>query len=206
MPVLRNVENRIKLVLIVSVLFLTGCVIISLGSIIIASNMVADAHKKIYVLDSNVPILVRQTSLEETLDVEAKSHVEMFHQLFFTLTPDDKYINYTLRKALYLADESASAQKNTLTEKGFYRDLIGTSTVSTVFCDSIKFDKKTMKFTYYGRQRLERRTSVVMRKLITAGSLKRVPRSENNPHGFIIYNWRTLDNSPISEEKKDEYE
>lgn len=208
MAVLKNVENRIKLVLIVSVLFLSGCVVISLGSILIARTMVADAHKKIYVLDGNVPILVRQTTMDETADVEARSHVEMFHFYFFTLTPDDKYINYTLRKALYLADESATAQRNTLNERGFYRDLIGTSTVSSVYCDSIKLDKsdkKSIKFTYYGRQRLERRTSVVMRKLITAGSLKRVPRSENNPHGFIIYNWRTLDNSPIEEKKKADY-
>jgi len=29
-----------------------------------------------------------------TFDVEAKSHIEMFHNLFFTLAPDDKYIDY----------------------------------------------------------------------------------------------------------------
>ena len=33
--------------------------------------------------------------MDETLDVEAKSHVEMFHHYFFTLPPDDKYIRYT---------------------------------------------------------------------------------------------------------------
>lgn len=36
MAVLKNVENKIKLVMIVSSLFLVGCVIVSLGSIIIA--------------------------------------------------------------------------------------------------------------------------------------------------------------------------
>ena len=42
--------------------------------------MVADAHKKIYVLDGTVPILVKQTTMDETFDVEAKSHIEMFPQ------------------------------------------------------------------------------------------------------------------------------
>lgn len=90
--VIKNLENKIKLVLIICSLFLVGCTIISLGSIWTAKTMVNDAQKKIYVLDGTVPILVNRSTMEETLDVEAKSHVEMFHHLFFTLAPDDKYI------------------------------------------------------------------------------------------------------------------
>lgn len=100
MAVLKNVENKIKMVMIISSLFLMGCIVISLGSIIIARGMVSDAHKKVYVLDGNVPVLVRQTSMEETFEVEAKSDIEMFHHLFFTLAPDDKYIRYTMEKGL----------------------------------------------------------------------------------------------------------
>ena len=159
MAVLKKLENKIKLVLIVSSLFLIGCVVISLGSIFAARGMVADAHKKIYVLDGTVPILVKQTTMDETFDVEAKSHIEMFHNLFFTLAPDDKYIDYTIKKAMYLIDESGLAQYNTLKENGFYNNIIGTSTICSIFCDSIKLNKKDMSFTYYGRQRIERRTS-----------------------------------------------
>ena len=112
MAVLKKLENKIKLVLIITSLFLTGCVVISLGSLFVARGMVADAHKKIYVLDGTVPILVKQTTMDETFEVEAKSHVEMFHNLFFTLAPDDKYIDYTIKKAMYLIDESGLAQYN----------------------------------------------------------------------------------------------
>jgi conjugative transposon TraK protein len=202
MAVLKNLENKIKLVLIITSLFLTGCVVISLGSLFVARGMVADAHKKIYVLDGTVPILVKQTTMDETFEVEAKSHVEMFHNLFFTLAPDDKYIDYTIKKAMYLIDESGLAQYNALKEKGFYNNIIGTSTICSIFCDSIKLDKQKMAFTYYGRQRIERRTSILMRQLITAGSLRRVPRTENNPHGFIIFGWRTLVNKDLSESQK----
>ena len=86
--------------------------------------MVNDAQKKIYVLDGTVPILVNRSTMEETLDVEAKSHVEMFHHLFFTLAPDDKYIKYTMEKAMYLIDESGLAQYNALKEKGFYGNVM----------------------------------------------------------------------------------
>lgn len=205
MAVLKNVENKIKLVMIVSCLFLVGCVVISLGSVIIAKTMVDDAHKKIYVLDGNVPILVKQTDMSETFDVEAKSDIEMFHHLFLTLAPDDKYIQYTMQKAMYLIDETGLAQYNALKEKGFYNNVIGTSTICSIFCDSIKLNTDSLSFTYYGRQRIERRTSILMRQIITAGNLRRVPRTENNPHGILITNWRTLVNKDLEEQKKSDY-
>ena len=92
--VIKNLENKIKLVTIICSMFLVGCILISISSIWTARSMVVDAQNKIYVLDGNVPILVQRTTMEETLDIEAKSHIERFHHLFFTLAPDDKYIKY----------------------------------------------------------------------------------------------------------------
>ena len=203
--VIKNLENKIKLVMIVCSLFLVGCIVISLGSIWTARGMVSDAQKKVYVLDSNVPVLVKQTTMEETLDVEARSHIDMFHHYFFTLAPDDKYIKYTMQKAMYLVDETGLAQYNALKEKGLYSNIMGTSAVFFIFCDSISFDDKSMEFTYYGRQRIERRTSILTRELVTAGVLKRVPRTENNPHGLLITNWRTLLNKDIEQKDKVNY-
>ena len=102
--VIKNLENKIKLVGIVCVAVIVGCVVISMSSIWTARGMVAcvvismssiwtargmvaDAQQKIYVLDGNVPILVQRTSMEETLDVEARSHVEMFHHYLYICFP-----------------------------------------------------------------------------------------------------------------------
>ena len=203
--VIKNLENKIKLVMVVCALVICGCVIISLSSLFVARGMVDDAHKKVYVLDGTVPVLVQRTTMDETLDVEAKSHIELFHHLFFTLAPDDKYIKYTMDKAMYLVDETGLAQYNSLKEKGFYNNIMGTSAVFSIFCDSINLDMDKMQFTYYGRQRIERRTNILMRQLVTAGELKRVPRTENNPHGLLIINWRTLLNKDLEQKKKAEY-
>ncbi len=205
MAVLNNIENKIKLVMIISTLFLVGCVVVSLGSILVAKGMVDEAHKKIYVLDGKVPILVKQTDMAETFDVEAKSDIEMFHNFFFTLAPDDEYIQYTMKKAMYLVDETGLAQYNALKEKGFYNNVIGTSTIYSIYCDSIKLNTDSMTFTYYGRQRIERRTSILTRQLVTAGNLRKVPRTENNPHGILITNWRTLLNKDLEEIQKSNY-
>ena len=179
--VIKHLENKIRLVGIICTAFLAGCIIISVSSIWTARTMVTDAQKKVYVLDGNVPIL------------------------FFTLAPDDKYIRYTMEKAMYLVDETGLAQYNTLKEKGFYSNILGTSAVFSIFCDSISFDKKNMEFTYYGRQRIERRSNILMRELVTAGQLKRVPRTDNNPHGLLIVNWRTLLNKDIEQKTKSNY-
>lgn len=96
--VIKNLENKIKLVMIICALFLAGCIVISLSSIWTARSMVVDAQQKIYVLDGNVPILVQRTTMEETLDVEAKSHVEMFHHYFSRSLPMTNTSNTRLTK------------------------------------------------------------------------------------------------------------
>ena len=99
----------------------------------------------------------------------------------------------------------AGLKYNALKEKGFYNNIIGTSTICSIYCDSIKLNTDSLTFVYYGRQRIERRTSILMRQLVTAGNLKRVPRTENNPHGILITNWRTLKNKDLEETKKSDY-
>ena len=87
--VIKNLENKIKLVLIICSLFLAGCIIICISSIWTARTMVSDAQKKVYVLDGNVPILVHRSTMDETLDVEAKSHIEMFHHYLYISFPSE---------------------------------------------------------------------------------------------------------------------
>jgi hypothetical protein len=44
-----------------------------------------------------------------------------------------------------------------------------------------------------------------MCELVTAGQLQRVPRTDNNPHGLLIVNWRTLINKDIEQKNKINY-
>ena len=81
--VIKNLENKIKLVTIICSMFLVGCILISISSIWTARSMVVDAQNKIYVLDGNVPILVQRTTMEETLDIEA-STTSSSHWLLMT--------------------------------------------------------------------------------------------------------------------------
>ena len=125
----------------------------------------------------------------------------MFHLLFFTLPPDDAYIKNNLTKAMYLVDESGLAQYNNLKEKGYYNSILASSALLTIQTDSIVVDQRR-HFRYYARQRVERETSILKRLLVTEGDLQDVPRTENNPHGLIIKNWKTVVNKDLEHEAK----
>lgn len=43
---------------------------------------------------------------------------------------------------MYLIDESGLAQYNALKEKGFYGNVMASSAVFSIYCDSVKFNKK----------------------------------------------------------------
>jgi len=123
--------------------------------------------------------------------------IENFHQYFFNLPPDNDYIKWTVGKAMYMADGTALKQKQALDENGFYSDIISSSAVCTIICDSIQFDEHTRKFSYYGTQIIKRRTRDLKRTMLTTGYVENVPRTQNNPHGLMITNWRTLENKDL---------
>jgi len=200
--IIKNIENKVKLAFTISLLSFISCLII-VGMILAYSfSLVREERKKIYVLDSGVPVLVRQTGVEVNLEFEMKSHVNLFHSLFFTLPPDDDFIKRNMEKAMYLIDESGLKQYNNLKEKGFFNTLLASSATVTIVTDSIVLDVPNMSFEYYGVQRIERETSILKRQLITAGKLRQVPRTENNPHGLIITNWKTILNKDLEYKAK----
>lgn len=195
--IIKNIENKIKLAGIISVGSFISSIIICVLAFFFCYTLVVNERKNIYVLDNDVPILVKQTGVEVNLEVECKSHVNIFHSLFFTLPPDDEFIKHNMEKAMYLIDESGLKQYNNLKEKGYFNTILASSANVTIKTDSIDVDMSNMTFKYYGIQRIERETSILKRQLITTGELRQVPRTENNPHGLIITNWKTILNKDL---------
>lgn len=188
---IKNLENKIKLAGIVSIGSFFVCLVIVAMVLTYSYKSAMIERKKIYILDGSTPLTASQSDIELNLEIEAKAHIELFHQLFFTLPPDDKYIRRNVEKAMYLADESALKQYNTLNEQGFYSSILSSSAILTIMTDSIVIDNETHAFTYYGVQRIERPTSILKRQLITSGYFQTSMRSDNNPHGLLITKWRT---------------
>lgn len=195
---IKTIENKIKLATMVSIGSLVASVLIVIA-VMTYSYLTSQAERKnIYVLNNEVPIEAVRTDASVNFDIEAKAHIEQFHNLFFTLPADEKYMEKTISKAMYLADESALKQYNTLKENGFYNSILSSSANVSILADSIIIDYNKMSFIYYGVERIERTTSILKRQLITSGNIQQTPRSDNNPHGILITNWKTELNKDIS--------
>jgi len=199
---IKNIEQKININRRVSIMTILFAMTIVIVGFVFSYKIIQDSKKSIYIIDNGVPILVKQTDELLNRPVEYKAQVELFHRLFFTLAPDDKYIKENVEKSLYLIDESGKKEYANLRENGFYNQVISSSSVITPRADSIKIDLANKKFIYYGKQIVNRRSATVVRKLITEGSFDNVIRSANNPHGVLLLNWRILNNSEISNQSK----
>lgn len=203
--IIRNIEQKVKLAKLLSILSFAFSFAIVILMMMFLSKQLSESRKSIYILDKDIPILAKQTDESVNRPVEYKAHVNVFHSLFFTLTPDNKYIEYQMKKAMYLIDESGIQQYNNLKEKGLFNQILSSSAVLTIQTDSIFLDVPAKFFRYYGKQRIERKSSIVVRSLITEGYLKDVPRSQNNPHGVLIERWKTVENKDLKNEAKNNF-
>lgn len=198
--IIKNIESKIRLATFVATGSLVAAVAICAAVAYFSYRQAADARRSIYVLDANqVPLMARQTDVQLNRPAEYRAHIHLYHTLFFTMMPDEKFIEYQMRQAMYLVDESGALQYNSLKEKGFFNSVLASSAVLTVQTDSIVLDVPRKQFRYYGRQRIERRSSVITRTLVTEGHLQDLDiRSDNNPHAVMITRWKTLENKDIS--------
>ncbi len=101
---------------------------------------------------------------------------------------------------MYFVDETGVGQYNNLKEKGYFNSILSSSSVLSIQTDSIILVQN--RFRYYGKQKIDRRSATITRSIITEGELIDIPRSENNSHGVLITNWKTIENKDLSNVSK----
>ena len=138
--IVKNIEQRIKVNKMISIATICFAIIIVIAGFVFSYKLVQDSRKSIYIIDNGVPVLAKQTDELLNRPVEYKAQIELFHRLFFTLAPDDKFIKENIEKSLYIIDDSGKKEYANLREKGFYNQLISSNSMVTVHADSIKID------------------------------------------------------------------
>ena len=133
---------------------------------------------------------------------EYKADIAAFHEYFFSLTPDNAQIENQMKKAMNLIDASGVVQYNSLKEKGYFNNIVTSSTIINCVSDSIVLDMNTLHWRYFGKEKIDRPSMRTIRSLVTEGGMQDIPRTYNNPHGCLITNWKTLENQDISNEAK----
>lgn len=196
---MKNIDASFRYIRLFSVLFLLSCLLVSVFIAYKSYQLASQSQQKIFILANGKALEAYSADRKDNIPVEARDHVKMFHYFFFTLDPDEKVISANMTKALYLADASAKQQYDNLKENGYYSNVIAGNISQEVQADSIEVNTASYPFyfRFKGQQRIIRPTTIVTRNLITEGYLRNVSRSDNNPHGFLIEKWRTIENSDI---------
>jgi conjugative transposon TraK protein len=199
---LKNIDSAFKHIKLFSYLLIAACTGISGYAIYKSNESSTDFKNHIYILANGKALEAFAADQKTNTPVEARDHIKVFHEDFFNLSPDDKQVQSTVTKALYLADASAKTQYDDLKESGFYSNLISGNISQQVSIDSIKLDMNQYPFAFrcFATEKLVRTTSTVTRSLVTQGFLRNVSRSDNNPHGFLIERWQIVANKDVSTE------
>ncbi|WP_233421316.1 conjugative transposon protein TraK [Zunongwangia profunda] len=196
---MKNIDTAFRHIRGFTMLIIAGSVLLSCFALYKSFSLVSEMQDRIYILANGKALEAYSAGRKDNIPVEARDHVKTFHQLFFTLDPDDKAIETNITKALYLADGSAKRIYDDLKENGYYAGLISGNVNQTIHVDSVAVDinKYPYRFRCYATQRIVRPTSITTRSLITEGALRNVSRSDNNPHGFLIERWATIANKDL---------
>jgi conjugative transposon TraK protein len=200
----KNIDSSFRHIKVFTFLVVTGCFLLC-GLVLYKSyELSARVQDKIYILAGDQAMEAFASKRKDNLLVEAKSHISLFHTYFFTLDPDDKVIERNISRALYMADASAKTQYNNLKETGYYANIISGNISQQITIDSITVNTKSEPYFFhcYGTEKIIRPNSVVTRNLITQGYLRNVSRSDNNPHGFLIERWETMENKDMKTENR----
>ncbi len=201
---MKNIDTAFRQLRLFSMLVVIGAILTSCFALYRSFSLVSQMQSKIYILANDKALEAYSSDRKDNIPVEARDHVKSFHKYFFTLDPDDKVIKENVTKALYLSDNSAKRIYDNLKEKGYYSGIISGNISQTIVVDSVSVDTNVYPYYFrcYAKQDIIRTTSIVHRSLITEGNLRNVSRSDNNPHGFLIEKWNTIDNKDLSTENR----
>lgn len=200
----KNIDTAFRHVRSFTMLIIAGSILLCSYAIYKSFSLVSEMQQKVYILANGKAIEAFSSDRKENVPVEARDHIKSFHQYFFTLDPDDKVITANVTKALYLADGSAKREYDNLKENGYYANIIAGNISQQIRVDSIHVNLESYPFSFrcFATQSIIRATSIVSRSLITEGQLRNVSRSDNNPHGFLIERWATIENQDIKIENR----
>jgi hypothetical protein len=132
-------------------------------------------------------IPLKLVSERENLEVEARSHLQLFHSHFYGI--DETNYEKNLEKALWLGDSSVDEAYRQKRADGVYNRLLQYSLVEKIVDINIRLDLQNQPYAFEVETIFEiDRGSVTDRyQMMTTGSLIHVDRNfPHNTHGLLI--------------------
>ena len=197
---LKNIETSFKQIRLFTIIFLGICACVTIYALAKSYAFAERQRQKIYVLDQGKSLIVALSQdAAQNRPVEAKEHVRRFHELFFSMAPDQAAIESNINRSRFLSDKSVYGYYKDWNEKGYYNRIIAANITQTVVVDSMRCDFINYPYhiTTFARQMIIRESNITERSLVTECDLLNSVRSDNNPQGFMIEQFRITENKDL---------
>lgn len=204
MQALKNIETSFQMSKTLAIVAIISSVVYSITLTFFYYKNVNKLSERVYIMSSGAAIEAFSSNVKENRPAEAKHHIKRLHELFFTVSPDPKSIQRNVERAYYYGDESIKKLYDAYSEKQFFNDMITANAIQEISIDSVNVNMNDYPFraNCFATLTIKRATTTTTRNLITECSMVEVNRSDNNPHGLMIQDWRVLENRDIKTENK----
>lgn len=179
-------QLRLNRLVVVSVVITSGLVCILSVILVIKTHRQA-LESAFVVSDQGDVIPLELVDQWENLEVEALSHLERFHRLFYGI--DATSFERNMEKALWLGNASVDAVYRQKKADGLYNRLLQYGLVQRVERIESKVDMGQEPYRFETRTliHIDRGSATDTYELVTSGQLIQVARNfPHNPHGLLI--------------------
>lgn len=84
---IESLEKKTKLAMFTVLLAVCASAVTCALCFYFSLQLVRDQQQQVYILDGSIPFMAERSKNEMTFDIEAKAHIQLFHQYFSISRP-----------------------------------------------------------------------------------------------------------------------
>lgn len=184
----KNIYSVLQLNRFIVLTVVIGAVLTCIVSVLLVMELHKETVNNAFVVNTNGSVIpLELVSQQENLEVEAMSHLELFHTYFYHI--DASNYEKHLEKSLWLGNSSVDALYRQKKADGVYNRLLQYSLVQRVLSIDSEIDIQEEPYVFETKTVFEiNRGSIVdTYELTTTGNLIHVDRNfPKNTHGLLI--------------------
>ncbi len=187
----KNIYSVLKLNRYVVLAVVLACLLTSIFALVTVYRFNQRMLNSTFAVNTDGSIIpLKLVSQKENMEVEALSHLDLFHNYFYGI--DESNYEKNLEKALWLGDSTVDNVYRQKKADGVYNRLLQYSLVQKVISVNTELILNGERISFQTETIFEiNRGSIIDRyQLITTGNLLQVDRNfPNNTHGLLITNF-----------------
>ena len=187
----KNIYSVLKLNRYIVLAVVLACLLTSIFAVVTVYRFNQRMLNSTFAVNTDGSIIpLKLVSQKENMEVEALSHLDLFHNYFYGI--DESNYEKNLEKALWLGDSTVDNVYRQKKADGVYNRLLQYSLVQKVISVNTELILNGERISFQTETIFEiNRGSIIDRyQLITTGNLLQVDRNfPNNTHGLLITNF-----------------